>query len=474
MDPVFACLAQAADELPEYREAAIQAAFSIAVQVTRPNRSLPSSVLINGFSGAPERLAGLCASLLKSHAGYSVLEVNCAQIRDRFEVGMIDGFQRSWTGARPGLVTSALYENPRTVVIFHDIDRCMPCVTEALRRPLRTGLMTDNYGVAETVDGDRVMEVNCRDALFIFTTSQGCAWYSDPDMSAVLAAQTGAARSTIRQSLQDATIEYRGIDTRVFDPVMLDEVTRHMVLLPPPTWQGLVRLTECALTQALQDMSAQFRLPGIRVSRGDATRLSQMHLLSCGSHAGLQSATGEALEQGILGQLQFALLKESHPETRISLRVERRTAQELEGVLKSLGPDPLRTLARKAEALEVKACWHAATRTLRVRSVSLHAAQREMDYRGSIRLTARVPDVKLAQVAGLAEVKEFFSESVALMRDPAALQRLGIDLPKGALLWGPPGTGKTLLAQAFAGEAGLPFIAVSGSDLLQLSAVRRL
>jgi cell division protease FtsH len=71
-------------------------------------------------------------------------------------------------------------------------------------------------------------------------------------------------------------------------------------------------------------------------------------------------------------------------------------------------------------------------------------------------------------VAGVDEAKDELQEVVDFLRDPAKFQRLGGKIPKGALLVGPPGTGKTLLARAVAGEAGVPFFSISGSDFVEM------
>ncbi|MGO4410874.1 MULTISPECIES: ATP-dependent zinc metalloprotease FtsH [unclassified Brevundimonas] len=71
-------------------------------------------------------------------------------------------------------------------------------------------------------------------------------------------------------------------------------------------------------------------------------------------------------------------------------------------------------------------------------------------------------------VAGVDEAKEELSEVVDFLKDPGKFQRLGGKIPKGALLVGPPGTGKTLLARAVAGEAGVPFFSISGSDFVEM------
>jgi cell division protease FtsH len=76
--------------------------------------------------------------------------------------------------------------------------------------------------------------------------------------------------------------------------------------------------------------------------------------------------------------------------------------------------------------------------------------------------------VTFEDVAGVDEAKEELSEIVDFLKDPQKFQRLGGKIPKGALLIGPPGTGKTLIARAVAGEAGVPFFTISGSDFVEM------
>jgi cell division protease FtsH len=76
--------------------------------------------------------------------------------------------------------------------------------------------------------------------------------------------------------------------------------------------------------------------------------------------------------------------------------------------------------------------------------------------------------VTFNDVAGLQEAKEEIKEIVEFLKEPTKFTRLGGKIPKGALLIGPPGTGKTLLAKAVAGEAGVPFFSISGSDFVEM------
>ena len=79
-----------------------------------------------------------------------------------------------------------------------------------------------------------------------------------------------------------------------------------------------------------------------------------------------------------------------------------------------------------------------------------------------------VPKVTFKDVAGIDEAKEEVEEVIEFLKSPAKFKKLGAKIPRGLLLYGPPGSGKTLLARAIAGEAGVPFFSISGSDFVEM------
>ncbi|PYR96168.1 MAG: cell division protein FtsH, partial [Acidobacteria bacterium] len=83
-------------------------------------------------------------------------------------------------------------------------------------------------------------------------------------------------------------------------------------------------------------------------------------------------------------------------------------------------------------------------------------------------LTAHQKKVTFKDVAGVEEAKEELQEIIDFLKEPQKFQKLGGRIPRGVLLLGPPGTGKTLLARAIAGEANVPFFAISGSDFVEM------
>ncbi len=91
-----------------------------------------------------------------------------------------------------------------------------------------------------------------------------------------------------------------------------------------------------------------------------------------------------------------------------------------------------------------------------------------MNFGKSRARMAKDTKITLKDVAGLKEEKDDLEEIIKFLKDPNAFTKVGARIPKGVLLEGPPGTGKTLLAKAIAGEAGVPFYSISGSDFVEM------
>jgi cell division protease FtsH len=113
-----------------------------------------------------------------------------------------------------------------------------------------------------------------------------------------------------------------------------------------------------------------------------------------------------------------------------------------------------------------------AMRGMRNKSVQGPMGKKDLSAFGRTRAKSQVATadiaITFADVAGCDEAKEEVKEFVDFLKDPSKFQKLGGRIPKGALLSGPPGSGKTLLAKAIAGEAKVPFFAISGSEFIEM------
>ena len=83
-------------------------------------------------------------------------------------------------------------------------------------------------------------------------------------------------------------------------------------------------------------------------------------------------------------------------------------------------------------------------------------------------ITAKDSRITFDDIAGIDQVKAEITEVVSFLKDPQRFLRLGARSPAGVLLVGPPGTGKTLLAKAIAGEAGVPFFSIAGTEFMEM------
>lgn len=102
-------------------------------------------------------------------------------------------------------------------------------------------------------------------------------------------------------------------------------------------------------------------------------------------------------------------------------------------------------------------------------SASSGGGSKMMNFgKSSAKMTVGDKTITFEKVAGLQEEKEELEEIVDFLKEPGKYTKLGARIPKGVLLEGPPGTGKTLLAKAVAGEAGVPFFSISGSDFVEM------
>lgn len=101
--------------------------------------------------------------------------------------------------------------------------------------------------------------------------------------------------------------------------------------------------------------------------------------------------------------------------------------------------------------------------------MKLQGYGQENEEFGSKKITSFTKDnrVTFDDVAGISEVRVELEEIISFLKDPSSYQQIGATIPKGVLLQGPPGTGKTLVAKAIAGESGVPFYSISGSDFVE-------
>lgn len=452
--------------------------LSAQLQARGPRGGRVVRSLIHGESawGQRELLAALVQALVVD-LGYDLLDVDCSAYQVDGQASALCGGDAIYVGSRPGLVSGHLHRQPRSVVVFHRCDETLPSVLAALREPLQTGFMTDQHGLDPRREGERTQQptlVDCRQAIFLFVASQGAHGLAHPDAEHMLGATSEHQRAALFAELRRAQRPYRGELQPCFDPTVLDELQGHHHVLQPLDWATLHEAARRGLVRAVRDAAP---LMGTWEWATSEDRDDVAALLLCmhGPDMGMPHAQPQALEQALFGQLrQFRLDRDTLPldsrhQAHVGL-IDTARAQWL--ALKAwLGDNPQRTLARHRQELHLT--WQEDAQGWWITQIARRDRRTLSDYAGTTALLSAVPHCTLDDVAGHDDARADLRRTVRLLQGGQRLAQLGALPPRGVLLYGPPGSGKTLLARALAGEAGMPFIATTGTQLLHLGTLER-
>ena len=463
----YRCFKETVNSLPGQSAAAADIAVLLTRQITAKEKYKPATLLLHGQpDGGLSEMATALATTLQKEAGFDTLTIDLAQLRNEGESASLDGSPSYWAGSKPGLVTQQIYNHPRSVIIFENIDQPPPAVQAALMPALKSGFMVDNFGLDELDQrhkstGQASTEVDCRQAVFIFTASTGSEWSEHKDAAALFDDRTTWQAAMVEEMAQ-ATREQRGkTQSRVHRP-LLNHLAPHLVSLGSITWQERQSHTDKELHAALETFSNEtgWQLVTDQLA---SKYLATLHLLK---HPTLHVSAMQRrfILQQLLEPLCHTLFEQPTPG-KAKILISPAGYEPLQAWLDQHAHDPVKALRQRQLSFtwSLKHTYHDSTLVFEFDDVRAVRAHRLQDYQGTIALQARVPDVAWDDVAGHQQAKAFLEQVASLIIDPTLNPA---DLPRGTLLSGPPGTGKTMLAKAFAARCELPFIAVAGTDLL--------
>ncbi len=484
---IYKLIEQAVNTVPGQSQTAEAIAADLALQLSAPNPQKTSRLLMHGDKawGSAEILQAI-TSALAQHEGFKVLDIDCSAYRSEGEAASWTGSKTYWSGSSPGEITSFIHKNPKAIIALHNVDETLASVMATLRPALLTGEMVDHHGLDEPDDWERDLRpganpkrrhqptpVNCRQALFLASASHDTDWLSHPDATTILGDTTAQQSTNLIQALGQATREHRGEVTPLFDVTVLAQLAEHHHVLKPLPWPTLQAQAHAAMEAA---QAHAVKAMGMRIdfaSTNAAPDLATLVLCHQGSSMALAHTQPEAIARTLFKPMQashFATQQSLHMAKPLTLGFDNTAQADWARIQEQLGADPMAMLRRKNQfvdfLLEPDVTDSNPTQSWHVKHVALKTTRRLSDYSGASGLVSQVPQTTLADVAGQDKAKSFLSEIVGYLHNPKALAAYGIDMPRGVVLHGPPGTGKTLLARALAGQAQLPFITVTGSEML--------
>ena len=378
-------------------------------------------------------------------------------------IGLRDG----WSSAHPGKLTSFVRENPYAVIVLDNFDLAHLQVQEILLPLLTTGWLTDEFGFFKDNDtkGFKLAEpaVDFRNTIIILTTRLGAEVYENHALMQGMTHMSGQVQRALVDAIASAT---SGNGRFSVSRSLLDVLEQaHILLFDKLSIQELAQVAE----NEMKLLEVSFGKTGKPIRIFNMQALTNALVLSIGNAANAKYVTSAVRSLFI----EVAALHASTPDAKAEtiLCIGNEDLQKLSLIQGQLGSQPLLELERQNQILTFSLCGarsksNPALPLVAMTGFILRKLQSAKDYGNAAGLRSEVPPVRFADIAGLPGIKAKLREVAVLLKAPQRLQKHKLSPPRGMLLWWPPGTAKTTIAKAFAGEAELPFISVSGPQLL--------
>ncbi|MDX8413003.1 MAG: AAA family ATPase [Mariprofundales bacterium] len=454
----------------------------LSKQIYRVNRDAPAAIFL--FVGPSASGKTLLANALADTMGgdwknISVQMETMIHHNDGFD---LNGLTSGYSEARPGKITNFVRENPRSVVVFENFDKAHANVRAILEPLFTTGVLVDQHGFfKQNSDGDydytekiAEPEVSFRDAIVIFTTNAGEEVYSSPAFGKLIKEQPDQMESMLRYALGRVKhASQEAGESNSIAPAFLDGLaTGSTILFKTLALDSLVHCARRSIDRSLLSFKEGL---GVDVCCEKIDLIAKALILSFSPDVNALTAGNDLAERLLDPIMDFMRDQQGKLPEDVRIAFARDQQQQLNKVLASFeGRDPVEAMFRKNQTLHVTigAAMHRGKLLVRLGDIALQRVPHAHDFCGSGALRAEIPDVSFENIAGHHSVKKRMREIVKILKNPVDIQKLGVNVPKGLLLWGPPGTGKTMLAKALAHEADLPFISTTGSELLDIDFIK--
>ncbi len=447
------------------------------------------------FLGPPATGKTYLAELLSEYlSGYKIKKFDMTQYTHNESGGYLYGTARFWGNAKPGSLTSFVRENPKSIIILDEFEKANNTVQTNLLTIFEGGFLQDSCGWCEGnkpwgSPDEKGKPLKCpeteiddiidfKQTIFIITSNLGKELYSDSKFISLLKQNHTQAESMIIDTLKRE--KKNDEDDEGSKPAIVPELISrlsqaHIVLFNNLTYQAFEAIADKAFNQYKEAFCKKFDIVFNISSDYKIFLKTQILLLAPELDARrVKSKIGINFFDRVTDY--FMTFGDSMPEfSEVRVSISKKVKEYLlEHIDIHINNDKLvNELFRKNSTLDLNQefSYKDGVVTSNIKDCSLSRIVKIKDF-GEDGLVFDIPDISFEDIAGHKMAKMRLEETIKFLKYPKYLENFKIDSPKGMLLYGPSGTGKTLLAKAFAHEANLPFIAVTGSDLLNLSKIK--
>ncbi len=438
------------------------------------------------FLGSPATGKTYLAELMsKNLPKYKIMTFDMTQYHQQ-NGGELYGYPAGWKGYGVGQLTGFVHRNPKAVIVLDNFEKCDNVIQNNLLSIFEGGKMRDACGwdkitdEACNEDPDIIYNdenanylVDFTEAIFIITTSVGKELYLDYRFKDLVKKDYIQAESMILEAIKrEKKRESRsgGIQEAIVPELVSRFSKANIVLFNKLEYDAFERISKKVFLDYKDDFKEQYKIEFVVGKNFD--NFLKIQMLNFAPELDARRLKEKVSALFFNRMTQF--IQESDKSVRYFKQIKVSISKEAATFLKER-VNPLiesqtlvRELFRKNTTLEINDSITESNGiiTYKINACKFSQVIRIKDF-SEDGLVFDIPKVSFDDIAGHHVAKQRLREVINFFKEPKLLDSFDIEPPKGMLLYGPPGTGKTMLAKAFAKEAELPFIAVTGLELLE-------
>ncbi len=444
------------------------------------------------FLGSPATGKTYLAELMtQSLNEYKIRKFDMTQYHEQ-NGGELYGYPKGWSGYSVGQLTGFVHDNPKSIIVLDAFEKADNVIQTNLLSIFEGGVMRDACGWDKITDqpcndaedkvyndGNANFIVDFRETIFIITSSLGEELYSDNKFIKLIEDDYIQAESMILDALKRE--EKTNIKTGGFQKAIIPELISRfsqatIVLFNKLSYGAYESIGQKAFLEYEKVFSANYKIAFIVDKHFSNFLKTQILLFAPELDARrIKNKVGETFFSRVADYMvnlgdDIAQYKE------IKVTLSKKAIDFIDENLTPLIKNEklVRELFRKNIKLELDAMFSHKDGVIiyKVKECRFKQVKRIKDF-SEDGLVFDIPDVSFNDIAGHTNAKNRLLEVINFLKEPKLLKDFNVQPPKGMLLYGPPGTGKTLLAKAFSAEAQLPFISITGVELLQLDKIKK-
>ncbi len=444
------------------------------------------------FLGPPATGKTYLSELMtKEISEYKIRKFDMTQYHEQ-NGGELYGYPKGWSGYGVGQLTGFVYDNPKSIIVLDAFEKADNVIQNNLLSIFEGGEMRDACGWDKMSDqpcsdddgkiyneGNANFIVDFRQTIFIITSSLGKELYADNRFLKLVEDDYIQAETMILDALKRE--EKRNIKTGGLQKAIIPELISRfsqatIVLFNKLNYVAYEAIGKKAFLKYKDVFEETMEISFKMDKHFDNFLKTQILVFAPEFDARrIKNKMGELFFSRVTDYID-SIGSDITQFEEIKVTISKKAIDFLnENITPLIDEEKLvKELFRKNIKLEVEDVFSVKEGliTYKINACSLKQVKRIKDFSDD-GLVFDIPNVSFSDIAGHHKAKSRLSEVIKFLKEPKLLKEFNIQPPKGMLLYGPPGTGKTLLAKAFSAEAELPFISITGVELLQLDKIKK-